>query len=116
MDVTALEYIGIADWDGSYSPYSPVDSERSKAHIQMIENYIIVPLVRQPEMTGFCDAVMTTTIDLCDGVLRNVRAVEVNLALNGSVSIGTATPRFHRLTGSSDVINPTSPMRILWDS
>ena len=39
-------------------------------------------------MKGFCDAIMTTTIDLCDGVLRNVREVEVNLALNGNVSLG----------------------------
>lgn len=58
------------------------------AHIQMIENYILMPLVELPAMKGFCDAIMTTTIDLCDGVLRNVREVEVNLALNGNVSLG----------------------------
>ena len=115
INVTALEYIGIADWDGSCSPHSPLNSERSLAHVQMIENHIIVPLVRNPEMAGFCDAIMTTTIDLCDGVLRNVREVEVNLALNGSVSIGTLTQLFHRLTGSSDVTNLANPTRILWD-
>ena len=38
-------------------------------------------------MKGFCDAIMTTTIDLSDGVLRNVREVEINLALNGGVSL-----------------------------
>lgn len=53
----------------------------------MIENHILMPLVKLPTMKGFCDAIMTTTIDLCDGVLRNVREVEVNLALNGSVSV-----------------------------
>lgn len=53
----------------------------------MIEKHIIIPLVELPAMKGFCDAIMTTTIDLCDGVLRNVREVEVNLVLNGSVSV-----------------------------
>lgn len=55
-------------------------------HIQMIQNDIIIPLMQLPDREGFCDAVMTTTIRLCDGVLRNVREVEISLALHGSVS------------------------------
>ena len=62
-------------------------------------------------MKGFCDAIMITTIDLCDGVLHNVREVEVNLALNGSVSdSGIAWPR-GILTASSDASNPVKHTR-----
>ncbi len=72
---------------------------------------MIVPLMKQPTMKGFSDAIMTTTIDLCDGVLHNVREVEVNLALNGSVSdSGIAWPR-RTLIASSDASNPVRRMR-----
>ncbi len=89
IESIAIEYVGIADSETSHSLHSPLYSERSLVHIQMIETHIIIPLVKLPAMQGFCDAIMTTTIDLCDGVLRNVRDVEVNLALNGSVSCNT---------------------------
>ena len=77
----------------------------------MIENHIIMPLVKLPAMAGFCDAIMTTTIDLSDGVLRNVREVEINLALNGSVSIRNKIRLTPILILSSDVTNLVKPMR-----
>ena len=76
----------------------------------MIETHIIVPLAKAPAIKVFCDAVMITTIDLCDGVLRNVREVEVSLALNGSVSISQGCA-LNALTSSSDVTNLVKPMR-----